>query len=420
MSNFLEDYNQNPSLTLLDSQWQEASKNNLHHSVMLYASMALQKRKQQNLIKFPEDTDLFTALSISGYYTKDINDRNTAKAAVNTLCIEKNISTVYRDLARKNQLFYTQQLDELTGPFDIKKFDFDFDYHATNPSILNWKNKLWMIQRTVNYTIDENERYNTGLNDPIKTKNYLVELNDDLSIAQYQLIREPDYTPLYNLVLGFEDCRLFSVQDELYCIATNRDHNKDGQCQIALAKIIPSTAEMVDVRILSSPDPSEHQKNWMPFSSNDSFRFLYLCDPTTVIDHTGKILNQFISPVAAENFRGGGQLIDFENGFLAIVHESVILDNSLRNYVHRFVRFDRKCQITGISPRFKFSDNRIEFAAGLAWHPNHQELLISFGINDQESCLAIVDYKKISKIIEPYSVLQSINQPVGPTLINKF
>jgi len=418
MSNFLEEYNQTPSLKLIDQQWQTAYQKNLHHTVMLYADIALQKRKQLSIGKFPDDTELYTAISVSGYYTNNKYDQELAEKAASTLCIEKLIDSKYRDLARKNQLFYIRQLDELVGPVEIKKFYYDFEYNANNPSILNWNNRLWMIQRTVNYTIDSNGRYNTGINDPIHTKNYLVELNDDLSVMKYQLIKEPESwpSPVYNLVLGFEDCRLFVVNNELYCISTNRDQHPEGLCQIALAKINPSTAEMFEARILSSPNTNEHQKNWMPFSHGDKLKFVYFCDPTTVIDDTGNILKQFVCPIAADNFRGGGQLINYNNGYLAIIHESVILDNGLRNYVHRFVTFDINGQLNGISSRFKFTEERIEFAAGLAWHPDGQRIIVSFGINDRESCLGILQSAQISKIIQPYTILQNFSQPIGPNI----
>lgn len=413
MQNFLIDYNNNPSLELLDQQWEEAARQDLHHSVMLFARMSLEKRSRSNRLTLPECTRLYEAISISGYYTNDTNDKKLASELVENLCTNKDIRPESRELARNNQLFYTKTLEQLIGPYSSKKLVYDFEYNSTNPSILYWRDELWLVQRTVNYKIDAQGRYNTGLNDPIITKNYLVRLNRNYEIIDCKAIVDPNGwpDPIWNLVQGFEDCRLFFVGDKLYCTATVRECHSQGLCQTILFDLDPDSAKLANGRILNCPAPELHQKNWMPFVGSDQIQFLYLCDPTIVLGDRGQIIKQSTPSLNLDNFRGGGQVIKFGSGYLAIIHESIVQQNNLRDYVHRFITLDKNFCINGISPRFKFCLQRIEFAAGLTIDPVSNRLLVSYGIYDRESWISELDINSVRKIINP---IQVIDGPRGP------
>jgi glycosyltransferase involved in cell wall biosynthesis len=95
--------------------------------------------------------------------------------------------------------------------------------------------------------------------------------------------------------------------------------------------------------------------------------------------------------IAAEEFRGGLQAIEFDGERLALVYE-VLGSASDRNqvYHHRFVWLDAAGVLRGMSRPFFFQKHGVEFSAGLAWHPDGKRLMVSYG-EDAEAWVATVD-----------------------------
>jgi exonuclease I len=67
------------------------------------------------------------------------------------------------------------------------------------------------------------------------------------------------------------------------------------------------------------------------------------------------------------------------------------LRDGARIYFHRFTWCDNVGSLKRVSRRFFFHRKGIEFVAGLAWHPDGERLIVSFGVGDGESWLGTVD-----------------------------
>ena len=93
--------------------------------------------------------------------------------------------------------------------------------------------------------------------------------------------------------------------------------------------------------------------------------------------------------MAAESFRGSSQAIDFDDGWLMVVHE-VEQVNNRRRYFHRFVWMDAANFVRRISRRFYLRKPGVEFIAGMAWHPDDKRLVLSFSVHDTDPTLAIL------------------------------
>jgi ADP-heptose:LPS heptosyltransferase len=103
--------------------------------------------------------------------------------------------------------------------------------------------------------------------------------------------------------------------------------------------------------------------------------------------------------IAAEQFSGGSQAITFYGGWLALTHEAHERAGK-RFYQHRFVWFDEASTLRHVSGPFFFHKSGIEFAAGLAWHPDGKRLLISYGASDSESWIATVDAAEVQRVLQ--------------------
>jgi hypothetical protein len=255
----------------------------------------------------------------------------------------------------------------------------------------------------VNYTVTEGGEYRTADGAPIETRNFLLRLNADLRVASAQEILPPLDLPVpaFDLVLGFEDMRPFVWRGELWCSATVRQLAPDGWCDQVLARIDcpPSgPARLADWCVLRPDGPRQREMHWMPLIAGDDLRFIAGCDPVRVVNEQGRTISEAVPPVAAELFAGGSQAIAFDRGWLALIHETSEPDGK-RSYWHRFVWFDAEFALRGVSRRFCLQQPGVEFASGLAWHPDRGRLLISFGIRDCEAWLATVDADDVRAIL---------------------
>ena len=191
----------------------------------------------------------------------------------------------------------------------------------------------------------------------------------------------------------------------MWCSACVRDlTTKDRPGQV-LARIDDRESQLwrlVDWRLLRPEEPTLDEKNWMPQVKGDKLQFICQCDPTRVLDDRARLISAMTPAIAAEPFGGGSQVIEFEAGWLALIHEGIEpLPANTRFYHHRFVWFDENNRLRRVSRPFFFHDAKgIELAAGLAWHPDGKHLLISYGVDDSQSSIARVVAAEVDGVLE--------------------
>lgn len=334
--------------------------------------------------------------SIHGFYSKLPKRCKMGRDACELLSMDRAVPLTSRNTALQNSTWYSRSSTEIFPGTQLKQVDFvqPDDYKPTNPSIIRWRDQLWMIQRTVNYIITPSGHYDMKGDRSIRTRNYLIRLSDDLATVSADEVLMPSDLPepAYDLVLGFEDCRLLVWMDQLWCISTAKQFNPSGLSQMVLSRIesLPGGGyQFADARIMHPQNvPPSHQKNWMPLVDGDELRFIYGSDPIRVIDAQGYTTSLKYSGVASDSFRGGSQALRFDGGWLAIIHQSINLLDNRRKYLHRFVKYDADMNIESYTDSFYIARPTIEFAAGLAIHPETNDLVVSFGVDDRESWLA--------------------------------
>src|SRR5262249_14426627 len=81
-----------------------------------------------------------------------------------------------------------------------------------------------------------------------------------------------------------------------------------------------------------------------------------------------------------------------------LIHE-VDIHNNGRCYHHRFVWFDETNKLQRLSRPFFFEHHGIEYAAGLCWHPDGKHLIISYGVDDRDPRIAMVNAADVRGVL---------------------
>jgi glycosyltransferase involved in cell wall biosynthesis len=391
----------------------------LHAAAALFAEQGLALRRPEKDALFIEDFvyqwGLQEEYSIAANYSRDPVRKDRGFAACNWLALNRDIPADTRSLARHNLRFYVEPAVKLLPSFASRPVGFapPEGLHPMNPSVARSGDEIVMVQRTVNFVLEDGN-YRTPNDGPVITCNFLLRLDQALEVeSSIEILPPSDLPPpAFGLVLGFEDMRLFGWRGALWCIATLCELTPEGWRQQVLARIDESDdgqCQLVDWRVLEPEGPRRHEKNWMPLVEGEILCFVYLCDPTRIVDNAARTVAETVSLIAAEEFRGGTQAIAFAGGWLALVHEVGFggADNEARLYHHRFVWFDEAHALCGVSRPFIFEKPGVEFAAGLAWHPDGQRLIISYGVGDGTAWLATVEAVEVRAVLDDVAWLPS-------------
>jgi hypothetical protein len=307
--------------------------------------------------------------------------------------------------ARFNQYWYLEPLAKHVPSFRPIRIEFSVPdgWVATNPSAINDAGKPLAMVRTVNYTITPDGAYSVLGSDgsfsrdhPIRTRNHLVRFSRALKIEQSHEMALPTGwpEPKFDMVLGFEDSRLFEWDGQLWTLSTVRELTEEGWCEQVLAPV--SSAGYGSSWTVVRPELRRHEKNWMPWvHARGRLDIVYRLG--TIVNRVGRITHQHDCELAVGQISGGSQVVEVEGNHIALVHEARTIPGRPHNryYQHRFVLLADDGSLIGISQPFVFHDRQIEFAAGLAYFPEEGKLLASYGVRDCEAWLAEMDVGEV-------------------------
>lgn len=287
-----------------------------------------------------------------------------------------------------------------------------------NPSIfVKLSGEIIINIRHVNYTLYHSEgklfqhrwgplQYLHPDNDrTLTTKNYIMHLDDDYKPSTVY----PINTSLLDVpskweFIGLEDARLVEWDEKLFMSGVRRDTTSNGQGRIELSEVILKDGEYHEISRVRIPTPGNVntycEKNWMPILDKPYSWVKWTLPTEVAIYNSSK--NETTSQIHETSYkveydlRGGSQLLPFEDGYIAIVHD-VDLFNSESGmkdavYRHRIIIWDHEMKVQYISNRFSLMGGHIEFVAGIAKH--NDSLFISFGFQDNAAYLLIIPYGK--------------------------
>jgi hypothetical protein len=287
-----------------------------------------------------------------------------------------------------------------------EKFYRDVTISPTNPSIYNDNGKLILNLRTTNYILYHAETklfqhqwgplsYIHPEHDAhLRTENYYCEINSDtLDVEKCTWIdtKTFDKDPLWDFV-GLEDARIVRWDGKLYISGVRRDTTTNGVGRMELSEIDVRHAAVKEINRVRIPPPSGEdaycEKNWMPFVDLP-FHYVKWSNPTEIVKFDPKTSKS--ETVSLSNhvwfdrdFRGGSQVISFDDGYLALTHEVWLFNNNLGRkdgrYYHRFLYWNKNFRLEKISHEFSILGANIEFSAGMCKQNN--DILITFGFQD--------------------------------------
>lgn len=86
---------------------------------------------------------------------------------------------------------------------------------------------------------------------------------------------------------------------------------------------------------------------------------------------------------------GSSNLVDTGNGFVAVMHRAITMHPSV--YHHMFVICDQRFRVLRRSEPFTFEGEAVEFCIGLTRHAARRELVLSYGVWDDQARLLTLD-----------------------------
>lgn len=210
------------------------------------------------------------------------------------------------------------------------------------------------------------------------TANVLGEL-----IARKVLFQTKVEGPYQPSLREFNPVRLYSLAGSLGGVACWADYSTTGtlHAQAALLKLT-GTVEAGWVGEKPAVLPStRYEKNWMPCVDGDKLRIVYSVDPLAVLDAPYTVTDT--TPMGG-TLRGSSQLVPYNDGWLAIVHQTHLLKDAaggnLPVYLHRFVTFDKGLTAATVGRPWHFQKKGIECVGGLAFWKDR--FIISYGLDD--------------------------------------
>ncbi len=409
----------------------------IYESAVDFAKAGLALERPGDAAKFVEElvyqAGLQEELSIAAFYSLDPARKDRGFAACNWLALNRDIPADTRDQARRHLRFYATPAAEIMPSFMARPVGFKppVGWHATRPSVSRSGDEIILIQRVVNSAPEEGDRRSPNGALFATSRDFLLQLNSALDLeASSEILPPQDVQP-------FENIRLLCWRGALWCSAILRELTPEGQCQQVLARIDESgdgQHRLTDCRVFLLEGPLRDGENWMPLveptpaeAEGERLRFISLWDPVRLVDETAQVVAETRPPIAADEFRGGTQAIDFDGGRLALIREEVAGDTFAdRATHHRFVWLDEALALRSVSRPFFLNEHGVEFVAGLAWHPNGERLIISYGVGDSESWIATVDAAEVRAALQdaerlpsgawPQTVGNAVTVPALPAL----
>jgi len=356
-----------------------------------------------------------------------IIDRIVPPSDHDALALDRTASPEAREVARRASVAELLEVQELLPSWCQRRLVFapPEGFAAMAPSVVNRRGRLLATVRCINYACNDEAGYHRIADGapmgreavrPV-SRTFMVEFDpetmNDSTLGELSTTRVLQKPREDARALGFEDVVPFEWGEKLWGIAAFSEQSADGLPEQWLIRI-DEDVWSVDhaLRLSSQAGPRRAEKNWMPVAGGSPTpRFVYLCDPTTILNYRGEVVHRSELEFAAEHLHGGSQAVPFAGGWLAVVHWMQVLDEANRwadfEYRNRFVWFDKSLALRRVSPAWTFPvdpsvspfPRRFQIVHGLAWHPDGRRLVVGYEMYEREPWVAGVDADDVRRLM---------------------
>lgn len=286
------------------------------------------------------------------------------------------------------------------------------EFKEMNPCIVDYKDGNFLcLVRTVSYNVGSDGGYRGDSMGLFRTINYLLTMNSNFeTLNEIEIKLNTSTTTRARIVSGDDDIRMKLSQNTDNEMYLNLLYTSLNYCNTLNSQMVSSTLKigsstMENIHPLKSPYYEICEKNWIQLPDelcNGRSLAIYGWGPLKIIDYTNdnvypKTISEKHYCIYTKKFRGGTNLIKFDNGYLTIVHEVNVV-SSLRHYYHRFVYMEgdspETLTITKISSLIKFIGSKIEYAMALILRDDH--IIVSLGVDDVKACIITINVSEIN------------------------
>jgi glycosyltransferase involved in cell wall biosynthesis len=374
----------------------------LFDASVLFSEPGLRMRRPDDDILFLEDFVYIAGLkeefSIAANYARDPERKDKGFATCDWLASSRLVPARSRDLARSNLFFYVQPAQAVMPSFTARRLELvaPGGLRSLGASIASQGDNIVLLLRTGNALPGDDGLYHAE-GAVLRVRDYLVEIDDDLAARSMAEIAAEDGSPAQAGVRTCDDGKLFFWRNGWWCSSGVPD--AEAGTMVARVEIGPVAPRYADRRALQPSTGMQSGRSWMPIVDGGRLRFVAGCDPTVVLDEQGAVLWESRPGAMAEQYRGATPAITFDEGWLALIQETAAGASS-RTFVHRFVWFDGMLGLRRVSRPFCIVAKGPERAAGLAWHPNGRDVLMSHVDGEASTWLTRVGADDVRRFLE--------------------
>jgi hypothetical protein len=290
----------------------------------------------------------------------------------------------------------------------------DQSWSAFNPSIgISPRGEIKMTLRSSNYTIvRETGELVVTQGNKIQNRLYICDLDEELKVSSIQQITFGDIPwQDTNVIMtrGAEDAKLYYRNGGWQFTAIVKEADGVPIPRLVRFALQGTHAEMLEFGGFEGEDSSRAEKNWMlPYEQSEHFDYIYSPTQKLIDRHRYQVRDE--SPEIS-GIRGGSNLWKLDDGtYLALVHKTYVkkveyydakrfgvCTNSVKNYEHRFARYNEYGVLFELSNPFQFLGHGVEFGAGLII--KNDEVWVSFGREDVSAHVGKIKLETVMKML---------------------
>lgn len=252
--------------------------------------------------------------------------------------------------------------------------------------------------RSGNYVITKDGKYTVTVLDSIRSNIYIGKLNEEsFKLEDVKKLDVKNLSKEGEIRRGLEDPKLFYRDGAWHFTAVTMEKGHTEKARMSICRLSDDLSSIVSFEKFAGMDANKPEKNWMlPNDPNSNFDWIYAGN---AIIKDGKIIHRITDSDNFASIRGNTNLHLLPDGtYLAVVHRMwtrIILNASIRHYVHYFANYDQNGTLIKMSKGFVFEHLGTEFAAGLCEKGN--DFLVSYGSKDVSCHIALLPKETVLK-----------------------